>query len=285
MLKRDVKEMVEYLISERKSFKVTFANGKVEVVEYRGYCWVLGNKGYSDKDLVKKMVRFQNNVSKFIIKLEVIEEVEEVEEMNYEKSLVEEVENLNDDLFQEEDLAYCEEAIERETHKKDNDIVTKYENVFSNGCNQKLVFGKGLNIREERDIKNYGKELNKMKKYLVNVLGLVLSKAHKVIQTLNRNNKVLFNNGETSFFIKIKEVKEMKNYKNLVGKKWCEVPKEVQNELLSNCNIWSDLIFDNEEVIIDLTGNLSIDGKINLDSENVNDFEIDDNAIIYDPTI
>lgn len=74
MLKRDVKEMVEYLISERKSFKVTFANGKVEVVEYRGYCWVLGNKGYSDKDLVKKMVRFQDNVSKFIIRLEVIEE-------------------------------------------------------------------------------------------------------------------------------------------------------------------------------------------------------------------
>ena len=208
MLKRDVKEMVEYLISERKSFKVTFANGKVEVVEYRGYCWVLGNKGYSDKDLVKEMVRFQDNVSKFIIRLEVIEEVEEleeVEEMNYEESLVEEVENLNDDLFQEEDIAYCEEAIERETHKKDNDIITKYENDFSNGCNQKLVFGKGLNIREERDIKNYGKELNNMKKYLVNVLGLSITKAHKVIQTLNRNNKVIFNNGETSFFIKVKE--------------------------------------------------------------------------------
>lgn len=122
MLKRDVKEMVEYLISERKPFKVTFANGKVEVVEYRGYCWVLGNKGYSDKDLVKKMVRFQDNVSKFIIRLEVIEEVEEleeveeVEEMNYEESLVEEVENLNDDLFQEEDLEYCEESIKRETN-------------------------------------------------------------------------------------------------------------------------------------------------------------------------
>lgn len=206
MLKRDVREMVEYLISERKSFKVTFANGKVEVVEYRGYCWVLGNKGYSDEDLVKKMVRFQDNVSKFIIRLEVIEEVEEVEEMNYEESLIEEVENLNDDLFQEEDIAYCEEAIERETHKKDNDIITKYENDFSNGWNQKLVFGKGLNTRQERVIKNYGKELNNMKKYLVNEFGLTLAKAHKVIQTLNRNNKVIFNNGEISFFIKIKEV-------------------------------------------------------------------------------
>ena len=120
MLKRDVREMVSYLVGEKKSFKVTFANGKVEVVEYRGYCWVLGNKGYTDEDLVKKMVRFQDNVSKFIIRLEVIEEVEEVEEENsIEVSLVEEVENLTDDLFQEEDLAYCEEAIERETNNKD----------------------------------------------------------------------------------------------------------------------------------------------------------------------
>ena len=70
---------------------------------------------------------------------------------------------------------------------------------------KKLVFGKGLNTREERDIKNYGKELNKMKKYLVNELGLTLAKAHKVIQTLNRNNKVIFNNGEISFFINIKK--------------------------------------------------------------------------------
>lgn len=76
----------------------------------------------------------------------------------------------------------------------------------------------------------------------------------------------------------------MKNYENLVGKKWGEIPKQVQNELLANCNIWSDLVFDNEDIIIDLTGNLSIDGKINLASEDVNDYEIDDNAIIYDPT-
>lgn len=147
---------------------------------------------------------------------------------------------------------------------------------------KKLVYGKGLNIREERVIKNYGKELNNMKKYLVNELGLTLTKAHKVIQTLNRNNKVTFNNGEISFFIKIKEVEEMEK---LVGKKWGEIPKQVQNKLLANCNIWSDLIFDNEDIIIDLTDNLSIDGKINLASEDVNDFTIDDNAIIYDPTL
>lgn len=77
----------------------------------------------------------------------------------------------------------------------------------------------------------------------------------------------------------------MKNYENLVGKKWGEIPREIQNELLTNCNIWSDLIFDNEDIIIDLTNNLSIDGKINLDSDEVNNFIIDDNSIIYDPTI
>ena len=125
MLKRDVREMVSYLVGESKSFKVTFANGKTEVVEYRGYCWVLGNKGYTDKELVEKMVRFQNNVSKFIIRLEVIEE--EVEE-----SLVEEVENLTDDLFQDEDLAYCEEAIERETNISYETNNIKEESIMTN---------------------------------------------------------------------------------------------------------------------------------------------------------
>ena len=136
MLKRDVREMVSYLVGERKSFKVTFANGKVEVVEYRGYCWVLGNKGYTDKELVEKMVRFQNNVSKFIIRLEVIEEeVEEVvvdEESSVEESLVEEVENLTDDLFQDEDLAYCEECIERESNISCETNNIKEESIMTN---------------------------------------------------------------------------------------------------------------------------------------------------------
>ena len=136
MLKRDVREMVSYLVGERKSFKVTFANGKVEVVEYRGYCWVLGNKGYTDEELVKKMVRFQDNVSKFIIRLEVIEEeVEEVvvdEESSVEESLVEEVENLTDDLFQDEDLAYCEECIERESNISCETNNIKEESIMTN---------------------------------------------------------------------------------------------------------------------------------------------------------
>lgn len=131
MLKRDVREMVNYLVGERKSFKVTFANGKIEVVEYRGYCWVLGNKGYTDKELVEKMVRFQNNVSKFIIRLEVIEEEVE-EETSVEESLVEEVENLTDDLFQDEDIAYCEEAIERETNISYETNNIKGESIMTN---------------------------------------------------------------------------------------------------------------------------------------------------------
>ena len=143
MLKRDVREMVSYLVGEKKSFKVTFANGKVEVVEYRGYCWVLGNKGYSDEDLVKKMVKFQDNVSKFIIRLEVIEEVEEVEEVeeenSIEDSLVEEVENLTDDLFQDEDLAYCEEAIKRETNNKDCFMTKNYNGKLTLNISEQVL--------------------------------------------------------------------------------------------------------------------------------------------------
>lgn len=121
MLKREVREMVKFLIGERKSFKVIFANGQVEVVEYKGYCWVLSGKAYSDEELVEKCVRFQNNEKKFILSFAEVEEeveevaVEEVESVNYEESLVEEVENLTDDLFDESDIAYAEEAIKRES--------------------------------------------------------------------------------------------------------------------------------------------------------------------------
>ena len=112
MLKREVKEMVKYLLGEKESFKVVFANGIEETIEYKGYCWILNNKAYSDEELIEKMVRYQNNEKKFIIKFEEIEEVEEVE-------------NLNDDLFQDEHIQYCEEAIERET-KKEN-VVSEIE--------------------------------------------------------------------------------------------------------------------------------------------------------------
>lgn len=111
MLKREVREMVKYLVGERNSFKVVFANGVEETVEYKGYCWILNGKAYTDEELVEKMVRFQNNEKKFIVKFEEVEVEKEVEE----EVVVEEVENLNNDLFQEENIQYCEEAIKRES--------------------------------------------------------------------------------------------------------------------------------------------------------------------------
>lgn len=80
-------------------------------------------------------------------------------------------------------------------------------------------------------------------------------------------------------------MKKSVNYENLKGMKWGDISKELQDELLAKCNVWNDLIFDEEDIIIDLTDNLSVAAKINLDSENVNDFTIDDNSILYDPTI
>lgn len=124
MLKREVREMVKYLVGERKSFKVVFANNEEATVEYKGFCWVINGKAFSDEELVEKMVRFQNNEKKFIVKFEEVEEVEEVveevvevkeNEEAQEAEIEEEVENLNNDLFQEEDIQYCEEAIERES--------------------------------------------------------------------------------------------------------------------------------------------------------------------------
>lgn len=120
MLKREVREIVKYLISERKSFKVVFANNEEATVEYKGFCWVINGKAFSDSELVEKMVRFQNNEKKFIVKFEEVEE--EVEE-------VEEVENLNNDLFQEENIQYCEEAIERESEESKK-IELKIGNIY-----------------------------------------------------------------------------------------------------------------------------------------------------------
>ena len=117
MLKREVRQWVKYLVGERKSFKVIFANDQVEVVGYIGHCWVIGSKPYSDEELVEKMVRFQKNEKKFIISFETIE-AEEAQET----AEAEEVENLNDDLFQESDIEYAEEAIERESNNGGNQM-------------------------------------------------------------------------------------------------------------------------------------------------------------------
>ena len=149
MLKREVREWVKYLISERKSFKVVFANGQVEVVEYRGYCWVIGMKGYSDEELVEKMVRFQNNEKKFIISFEAMEEVEESEE----------VENLNDDLFQESDIAYAEEAIERENNNVSSETIINNINGGYKMDKQVVVYyGKEITERAKKFLSNVTKD-------------------------------------------------------------------------------------------------------------------------------
>ena len=67
----------------------------------------------------------------------------------------------------------------------------------------------------------------------------------------------------------------------LVGVKWGKLEKATQEYLLKNCNCVNGATGDtayNGDCIVDLTENLSVDGKI------VNgDIIIDDNAKIYDP--
>ena len=114
------------------------------------------------------MIRFQNNVSKFIIRLEVIEEVEEVaveEETLVEESLVEEVENLTDDLFQDEDLAYCEEAIEREANISHETNNIKGERIMAicKKCSKPYFHETNY---ENLCCKCYDKQKQKEKKYL-----------------------------------------------------------------------------------------------------------------------
>lgn len=149
MLKNDVKQWVKYLIGERNCFKVTFANGVTETVEYKGYCWILNGKAYSDEELIEKMVRYQNNEKKYIVKFEEIEAETETEE----------VENLNDDLFQED--------IERETNIKDNKIKKQKSINFL-----KAIVGKDVYIFERKE-NNVTKLLFNLDIFSEDVLNLV----------------------------------------------------------------------------------------------------------------
>lgn len=66
---KEVREFIKYAIEEKTNIIVKYANGMTEKVEYRGYCYVIGNKDYSAKQLENKLVRSQNNSNKFIISL------------------------------------------------------------------------------------------------------------------------------------------------------------------------------------------------------------------------
>lgn len=67
-----------------------------------------------------------------------------------------------------------------------------------------LILANGFK-REEKEIKNYGKDLNNLKNKLVEEFNITLSQGHKIIKTLNRKGKVIFNNGTVAFMVRIKE--------------------------------------------------------------------------------
>ena len=67
--------------------------------------------------------------------------------------------------------------------------------------------------------------------------------------------------------------------KKYIGKKWKEVTNEEQEILLKNAIAFE---CSKGECIIDLTKNLSVNGKV-IDNEEERYIKIDDNAIIYDP--
>lgn len=102
-----------------------------EVVSYKNEVYVLDD-GYNKVtiDMEAKKVAFveRNNrcykAEKFTKSFNFL--INSIEELEAEE--VEEVENLTDDLFQEEDIAYAEEAIERETNKEEcNKMKTNIE--------------------------------------------------------------------------------------------------------------------------------------------------------------
>ena len=77
-----------------------------------------------------------------------------------------------------------------------------------------LILANGFK-REEKEIKNYGKDLNNLKIKLAEEFNITLSQAHKIIKTLNRKGKVIFNNGTVAFMVRIKE-QVIKKINNLI---------------------------------------------------------------------
>ena len=144
-----------------------------EVVSYKNGIYVLDD-GYNRVtiDMEAKKIAFveRNNrcfkaekfTKSFNFLINSIEELEAEVEVNIEESLVEEVENLNDDLFQESDIAYAEEAIERETCDLQDVVVNINESQIG-----RVV---GMNNGKYRIVMSTGKlvELNRNEFYLDN---------------------------------------------------------------------------------------------------------------------
>ena len=114
-----------------------------EVVSYKNGVYVLDD-GYNrvTVDMEAKKIAFveRNNrcfkAEKFTKSFNfLISSIEELEAESVEEA--EEVENLTDDLFQESDIAYAEEAIERESNKKEFDNMYQTIIEYINGLDEK----------------------------------------------------------------------------------------------------------------------------------------------------
>ena len=146
-----------------------------EVVSYKNGIYTLTD-GYNTVtiDMEAKKIAFveRNNrcfkaeryTKSFNFLINSIEELEAelVEEVAVDESLVEEVENLNDDLFQEEDIEYAEEAIEREIC----DLQDKIVNIDESSIGRVV----GMRAGKYRIVLSTGKlvELNRNEFYLDN---------------------------------------------------------------------------------------------------------------------
>ena len=142
-----------------------------EVVSYKNGVYVLDD-GYNrvtvDMELNKIAFVERNNrcykaekfTKSFRFLIDSIRELEEAEEA--EEVAVEEVENLTDDLFQEENIAYAEEAIERETC----DLQDKIVNIDESSIGRVV----GMRAGKYRIVMSTGKlvELNRNEFYLDN---------------------------------------------------------------------------------------------------------------------
>ena len=161
-----------------------------EVVSYKNGVYVLDD-GYNrvtvDMELNEVVFVERNNrcykAKKFTKSFNfLIDSITELEE-----SLVEEVENLTDDLFQESDIAYAEEAIERETCDLQDIVV----NIDSSSIGRVV----GINNGKYRIVMSTGKlvELNRNKFYLDNEEPLSKPKENAIIKVGYYNYEVFEN--------------------------------------------------------------------------------------------
>lgn len=87
-----------------------------------------------------------------------------------------------------------------------------------------LILGYGFD-RQTINLTNYGKQLNNIKLLISKRFNLTMLQAHKIIKTLNRKGKVIFNNGKVAFVLTIK----------------CD-RVAIANKLLTECKVFANKI-------------------------------------------